>query len=114
MPDFKERMKNSGILFLQSGSISFWTYFSYPVFDAERKSIFSIKSPSPQYQPKKKLIPNQTVEQPTKKTSNDLMDKGIDMLRRTSITLANAYNKFTNSLQRYSWISDVDNLVSGC
>jgi len=75
--------------------------------------MFSIKSPSPQYQPNKSTI-NQTAEQSTKKISNGLMDKGIDMLRRTSVSLATAYHKFTNSLRKYSWISDVDNLVSSC
>lgn len=52
-------------------------------------------------------------EQPTNRRASDgLMDKGIDAFRRTSITLVNAFTNFTHSLKRYSWISDVDELVS--
>ena len=74
--------------------------------------MFTIKSPSPQYQPKKNLN-YEMFEKPTNRRASDgLMDKGIDAFRRTSITLVNAFTNFTHSLKRYSWISDVDELVS--
>ena len=74
--------------------------------------MYSIKSPSPQYQPKKDPLPHQPVEEPVNRMSSTLRDKGMDMLRRTSITLANAYKDFRHSLKRYSWVGEVDDLVS--
>lgn len=87
-------------------------FYSYPVFDADRRSVYSMKSLSPQYQPKKDPLPNQPTEQPGNRMSNVLKDKGMDMLRRTSITVANAYKDFRSSLKRYSWVGEVDDLVS--
>ena len=87
-------------------------YHSYPVFE-NRQSAFSIKSSqSRQYQPVKNTTPDQPVEEPHDRRPS-VVDKGMDMLRRTSVTLAHAYKDFRNSLKRYSWVGEVEDLVSG-